>query len=391
MKVAWISNVLPPSHTAHAAIIERLLRDRDPRSYILLSARDYVSEGGDQWSARLPGTYYRIRTFRLEHGYRFGMSYVRVRLNLLLDIRRVFVIAGILRRERCDAVVACTGGDEISDFVAGYLASRLLRIPFYAYLLDQFSHMVNFGMGTSMLRHLEPAMMRNAAAVIVPNEFLADDVRRQFGIEPVIFHNPCDLAPYEEVHRDDVRPAGEARIVYTGEVGRLHFSAFRNLLQAIESLDPPGATLHLYTMRKPALREADGIRGPVVFHGQRPLAEMPAMQSQADILFLPLALDSEHPNIIRTAAPGKMGEYLAARRPILVHAPADSFLAWYFRRHECGLVVDRNDPAEVAQALRRLISDAALRRALSEQAWARATADFSLDRARAQLDALLGW
>jgi glycosyltransferase involved in cell wall biosynthesis len=384
VKVAWVSNILPPSHTAHAAIIHRLLRDRDPRSYVLLSARDYGSEGGDEWSARLPGTYYRIRTFRLERGYRFGMSYVRVRLNLLLDLQRVLVIARILRRERCDAVVACTGGDEISDFAASYLASRMLRIPFYAYLLDQFSHMVNFGMGTSILRHLEPAMMKNAAVVIVPNELLADDVRRQFGVEPVILHNPCDLAPYEQGPRE--RPeGGECRIVYTGEVGRLHLSAFRNLLQAIESLDPPGATLHLYTMRKPDLR------GPVVFHGQRALAEMPAVQTAADILFLPLALDSEHPNIIRTAAPGKMGEYLAARRPILVHAPADSFLAWYFRRYECGLVVDRNEPEEVAHALRRIIADAALRRAMAERAWERAQADFSADRARAQLDALLGW
>src|SRR5262249_20882888 len=65
LKVAWVSNVLPPSHTAHAAIIQRLLRDRDPASYVLLSARDYASQSGDDWSPRLPGTYYRIRTFRL--------------------------------------------------------------------------------------------------------------------------------------------------------------------------------------------------------------------------------------------------------------------------------------------------------------------------------------
>jgi glycosyltransferase involved in cell wall biosynthesis len=74
-----------------------------------------------------------------------------------------------------------------------------------------------------------------------------------------------------------------------------------------------------------------------------------------------------------------------------VHAPADSFLAWYFRRYECGLVVDRNEPEAVAKALRRLIADPALRRALADRAWERAQADFSADRARAQLDAVLGW
>lgn len=388
MKVAWVSNILPPSHTAHAAILHRLLRDRDPETYCLLSGRDYVNTPHDEWSERLPGRYYHLQSFRLTRGYRFGMKAMRIHLNHLLDVQRVFRIARILRRERCGAVVACTGGDEIADFAAAYLASRIVRIPFFAYLLDQFSHMVNFGMGTTILRHLEPAMMKGAARVIVPNEFLADDVRRQFGIEPVLIHNPIDLSLYE--NQPETSPATECRIVYTGDVGALHFSAFRNLLGAMETLDFP-AKLHLYSVGNRAVLEKNGITGPVVFHGQHRLDEMPAIQSNADILFLPLALDSEHPNIVRTSAPGKMGEYLAANRPILVHAPPESFLAWYFRHHECGLVVDRDDPTALADAIRRLRSDTALRQSLSERARQRASADFDLENARAQIDRLLGW
>jgi glycosyltransferase involved in cell wall biosynthesis len=388
LKVAWVSNVFPPSHTSHAAVIHRLLGDRDPETYCLISGRDYVSEMANEWSERLPGRYYHLRSVRLTRGYRLGLRTVRIHLNHLFDIQRVFLIARILRRERCDAIVACTGGDEIADFPAAYLASRIVGIPFYAYLLDQFSHMVNYGMGTSILRHLEPMMMKGAAGVIVPNEFLADDVRRQFGVEPVVIHNPIDLALYEHARQD--RPSDECNIVYTGEVGLLHFSAFRNLVAAIKMLDFP-AKLHLYTVRPPELLETDGIKGPVVVHGQRPLQEMPAVQSNADILFLPLALDCEHPNIVRTAAPGKMAEYLAAKRPILVHAPPDSFLAWYLQHHQCGLVVDRDDPAALAEAIRRLASDADLRRSISERARERAMADFAIEKSRAQLDRLLGW
>jgi glycosyltransferase involved in cell wall biosynthesis len=80
----------------------------------------------------------------------------------------------------------------------------------------------------------------------------------------------------------------------------------------------------------------------------------------------------------------------SARRPILVNAPADSFLAWYFRRHECGLVVDRDDPAELALAPERLQSDAGLCRRLSERAWARARVDFSVTKVREQFEVLLG-
>jgi len=173
-------------------------------------------------------------------------------------------------------------------------------------------------------------------------------------------------------------------------VGALHFSAFRNLFAAIERLEIP-TRLHLYTFRDRALLEKDGIKGPVVFHGQHRLQEMPGVQSSADILFLPLALDSEHPHIVRTAAPGKMGEYLAAKRPVLVHAPPDSFVAWYFQHYQCGIVISRDDPDALADAIRRLTADPDLRHSLSERAWARAIADFGIDRARAEIDHLLGW
>jgi glycosyltransferase involved in cell wall biosynthesis len=392
VKFAFISNILPPSHTAHAAIINRLLRDRDPETYCLLSARDYVTGEQPTYSDRLPGPYYHLRKYRLTRGHRWGLARVRIGLNSLFVVLRAVLIARILRREKCGAVVACTGGDEIVDFAAGYLASRLTGTRFYAYLLDQFSHMVNFGLGTSVLRHLEPRIMKGAAAVIVPNEFLADEVRRQFSIEPVVIHNPCDLSSYEAARASQAEASsnGRGRIVYTGHVGPLNFAAFHNLVAAIDSLGREDIRLDLYTIQTRQYVEEAGIRGPVIYHQWEPVSAMPSIQEQANILFLPLAVHSTHSEIIRTAAPGKMGEYLAARRPILVHAPADSFLQWYFRRHDCGLVVDQDDPAELAHALRRLLSDDSLCRRLSERAWERARADFSITKAREQFDALLG-
>ena len=80
------------------------------------------------------------------------------------------------------------------------------------------------------------------------------------------------------------------------------------------------------------------------------------------MLFLPLAFDSPYPAVARTSAPAKMAEYLTARRPILVHAPADSFVSSYFRPHSCGVVVDEVDPIALAQALERVIGDSELRK-----------------------------
>lgn len=398
MKFALISNVLPPSESAHAMIIHRLLRDLDPASYCLLSSRNYVTGEQPNYSGRLAGKHYYLPpTFRFTRGYRFGLQFLREQSNLALGVAlRARAIARILRRENCEAVVVCTGGNEILDFPAGYLASRLTGAKFYPYLLDQYFHMVSYVLGKHFLQRIEPLLMKGAAAVIAPNEFLRDELRERFKIEAVVIHNMCDLSVYDESLADAVEDAseseaGEVRIVYTGGVGPLHYDAMRNLLAAIKALGREDVRLHLYTAQPRDGLEREGIRGPaLVYHEHEPVSAMPAVQRSADVLFLPLAFDSPHPEIVRTAAPGKMGEFLAARRPILVHAPHDSFIAWYFRQHECGLVVDQNDPAQLARALDTILNDAALRERLAARARARAEADFSLPEAQAQFAQVLG-
>jgi glycosyltransferase involved in cell wall biosynthesis len=394
MKFALISNVLPPSESAHAAIIHRLLRDLDPTNYCLLSSRDYVT--AKDHTGCLPAKHYYLPPpFQFTRGYRLGMRFVREQVNLGVGIvQRARLIARILRREKCEAVVVCTGGNEILDFPAGYLASRLAGARFYPYLLDQYFHMVSYVHGKHLLQYLESPLLKGATAVIAPNEFLRDELRRRFRVEATVIYNSCDLSAYDEpLEKGEVGGTQDrdVRIVYTGAVGPMHYNALRNLLAAIDALGREDVRLHLYTAQPRARLEDEGIRGPrLVFHEHEPVSAMPAVQRCADVLFLPLAFESPHPEIVRTAQPGKMGEYLAARRPVLVHAPPDSFIAWYFRRHECGVVADQNDPARLACALDSVLRDAALREKLGARARARAEADFSLTKARARFAEVLG-
>lgn len=384
MKLALVSNILPPSETAHAAIIHRLLRDLNPENYCLLSSTNYNDYRGDEYSAKLPARYFYLSSTNLDVDLPWGM---RARTRLLADLwRRVRQILKIVRSEKCDRIMVCTGGNEVLDFPAAYLASRLARVPFYAYLLDQYSHMLSYVMGNNFLRYLEPLALRGATAVITPNEFMQEQVKQRYQINPILIRNACDLSPYQRAEADglsvEVHSSNEVQIVYTGAVGELHFSAFRDLLKAIAGWQAKPVKLHIYTAQPTSQLENEGIAGPVIYHDHVPLRSVPAIQMGADILFLPLALNSAHHDTVRTAAPGKMAEYLAAGRPILVHAPSDSFVAWYFKKHECGLVVDTEDPEQLRAGILRLLEDQNLRRRLITSAAERARIDFDASIAR---------
>jgi glycosyltransferase involved in cell wall biosynthesis len=297
------------------------------------------------------------------------------------------MIAEIVHAERCDSIVVCTGGDML-DIPAAYLAARRAGVRFIPYYFDHWSQQAAFAPRLQRLVELlEPSILRRAFAVIVPNEFLARDLQLHGRVRTTIVRNACEIPRAPLAHTADSR--APASIVYTGAVYAANHDAFRNLVDVLRSEDLD-AKLNIYTAQSEGQIAQAGIRGPVSVHPHRPLTEIPWLQADADILFLPLAFNSPFPALIRSSSPAKMGEYLAAGRPILVHAPYDSFVAHYFGQHGCGVVVGELKRAPLAEGVRMLLEDDGLRERVGEAARARALADFDIEKARASFAATVG-
>jgi glycosyltransferase involved in cell wall biosynthesis len=312
----------------------------------------------------------------------------RLAREILAGYRRARSAAWVIKQENCGAILACSG--DPFDLPAGYLASLCARVPFYAYLFDDYMCQWNNTPYYHLARIVEPFILKGAAGVAVPNEFLSDTYQLRYRVEPTVIHNALEVPKTE---RNDAplwsTNRTEARILYTGSVYHAHYDAFRNLIAAIRRLDRMDVKLHLYTSQTQEELEREDIVGPVVHHEPLAPSKVFEVQRRADILFLPLAFDSKIPEVVRTSSPGKMGEYLASGQPILVHAPPASFVSWYFRKHECGVVVDENRPEVLKLAIQRLLEDTELRREIGENARARAIADFDLVPAQAKFLKLL--
>jgi glycosyltransferase involved in cell wall biosynthesis len=184
-------------------------------------------------------------------------------------------------------------------------------------------------------------------------------------------------------------PGSEAgiRLLYTGSVYSAQADALRNLLAAIRMIE--GFELTIHTAQSAEQLAQMGLDGP----GLRVLphlhhAEALAAQQAADILFLPLAFESNIPEVIRSSAPAKAAEYLASGRPVLVHAPPGAYVNRLFGpgkdQQGAGLVVDQPDPAALAAVLCRLRDEPGLRSGMATRA-ARLAADFRVSANQAQL------
>lgn len=379
MKFAVVSAGLPPSQSGQSMVLYHLLKNQDPRSYCLVSQKNfnlYRLQGNCSETLGAP-TYltqpeYQVERLLLKVASTLSLRQIPDRLLTWRERQ----IERIVKREGCGSIVGCTGN--VLDPIASYRVCKKLGLPFIFYVFDDISSTWTPSVLSEMIENHVPHLLREAEHVIVPNEFLANKYRDTFGIDPMVLHNPCNLAPYE--NPGVARTPGEIRIVYTGAVYEAHFDAVRNLVEALKILDRPEMTLHLYTTQSSARLKSHGIEGPVVVHGHQPVRTMPEIQMGADILFLPLGFQTPYPETIRTSAPGKVGEYLASSTPILVHAPGGTFLSWYFREHECGLVVDQPDPEVLAEGIDILLTDVERRERYVRNARSRSFEDFDVEK-----------
>lgn len=368
-KFAFVSHVLPPSWSGQAVIIGRLLRDMDPRNYCLISRQDNHHQDGNV--CPLPGRYYCVGAEKQIPINRFVLWDINVLLSIL---QRGWKTARILVAEECQSAVAGTG--DLADLPATRLACFLSGAKFYAYYFDDYVYQWT-GKTRKRADLFERIIFQSIEGLIVPNEFLWKEMKSRRNINAVIIHNPCESIPEEHDRGPEESKEGDISIVYTGAIYHVNFGAIRNLISALEGLNRSDIKLHLYTAQSEKWLAEHGIKGDcVVHHHHVPHQEVVQAQSSANILFVPFDFDSPVPEVVRTSAPGKLGDYLACGTPILAHVPADTFVKWYLQEHQCGVVVDRDNPEDVRLAVLHLLEDHDLRQSIRRQAWKCARLDF---------------
>jgi glycosyltransferase involved in cell wall biosynthesis len=394
MKLAIVTTAAPPSPNGQARVLGHLFGSQTFDRPIYLTDQMNILEADEKHLDRyheLSPAQFRLTTKpwgRALPGINQGGGLIRTVLT------RATEIVAALRHESIDVVIGCSGNP--FDLPASYLAARRLRLPFLAYLFDDPVYQWEAGKYRSFARLCEQIWGRGAAAIITPNEVLAADVKARLSfVHPHVVRNPVDpaafgsrdtpLAQSTQLTPGDVLPW---RLLYAGSVYSAQASSFRNLVAALNILQGQ-FVLDIYTAQFSSALVSNELLSPHVFpHPHVSHSTAIELFRDADILFLPLAFESPIPEVIRSSAPAKLGEYLAAGRPILVHAPAGSFVSEFIRDASAGMVVDTPDPHRLAEALTLMASDVALRERLVRNATNLAE-EFDVERARSTLSSVL--
>jgi len=372
--VAVVSHTLSPDLNGQAVVLGRLFEGTPP--LVRLSSdrfwRPQAIPGVIDERVATPWAIRKLRKLRFMEGTVFRM-HVRHRAR---GIERALV------QHRCSSVVACTGGDLV-DVPAAIVAAERAGVPCVLHYFDDYRSqwkIPNPAWSTRWMERngasIEAEVLSKASGVVVPNELLKSDLAERTSSPITIIRNPVQLDLYETLRGSlparEYNPLRCWSIAYTGSIYEAQLDAVRNCARGLDVLRGRGidVRLHLYTAQSEASLQAQGIPDSVHVHPTVKPLDASRVQCEADILLLPLAFVTRYPELIRTSAPGKLGEYLASGRPILVHAPTESFLSRFARDQRWGMVCDTLDESQIANCIERIVREPQLRAELSQGALA---------------------
>jgi glycosyltransferase involved in cell wall biosynthesis len=259
--------------------------------------------------------------------------------------------------------------------IGAWLASLKLGLPLYVHMHDMWEE----GMTSReqiferlAARLFEGRILRGARRVFAITDAAAQHFFEKHGVKACVLKH---CIPDSDI--DVPATLGSAhvkRVVhFAGSIYALmNQDAIVNLVKALDYCQSD-VILDGFTLN-PACCAALGISGPRVTFRRASKTEVMKAQRESAILFMPLAFESSNPTEIRTVFPTKLLEYFVSGRPILVHAPSDSWVSRAAKKDGWGVVVDQPSPQALAKAIDDLLQDEELQRRVVEAARAEAQA-----------------
>lgn len=268
--------------------------------------------------------------------------------------------------------------------IAAYYLAKITGKPLFIYMYDMWPNKEMYP--SRIFRCIQDSygnkILLKAKEIFVMSEALQILYKTRYKLNSIVIPHSVDLRRYSiSVNKeaiDELSRDNSKKIVFTGLIANAQKDAIDNLIDAINMPGMENIMVFLYTLTEASWLSAEGIKGKNVVCQYAQPKDLPLIQKKADILFMPLAFNSSIASINKTASPSKISEYLAAGRPILVHAPKDSYLSNYAKKKGFAVVVDDPDPLKLKYSILRLLNDDELQKKIIKRALATARIHDSL-------------
>ena len=229
------------------------------------------------------------------------------------------------------------------------------RVPLVLYCLDLWPESLVAGgvaRGSLMYQYfhrISKKIYRQADKILVTSQSFSEYFRKEFEISDTEY-----LPQYAEAmftpRQCEKKEKESIDLMFAGNLG-----AAQSVVTIIEAAkltaDMKGLRWHIVGdgSEWESLQESAKGMEQIIFHGRKPLAEMPTYYAMADAMLVTMKRDP----VISFTLPGKVQTYLAAGKPVI--GAIDGEAARVIQTAGCGICGKAEDAEELADHVRQLI------------------------------------
>lgn len=207
-------------------------------------------------------------------------------------------------------------------------------------------------------------VVRFAARVGAASDGMRAEYRQRYGVDSIVLIQGVDST---WVHAPAHSLVDPGRLII-GFAGSMYASdEFAALVAALSAagwrVGDRDVTVRVLG-RSIGLETTSGVR--IEWLGWRPVLDVIEALSQVDVCYVPYWLDEAHRVASRLCFPNKIAIYLAAGRPLFVHAAEDASPAVFVSKYGVGVCCDSSRPEEILNRLAEVASDPASYAAMAD-------------------------
>jgi glycosyltransferase involved in cell wall biosynthesis len=269
---------------------------------------------------------------------------------------RKIVIDGKLAIQKEKPTILIGYSDFGANLCATYILHKITKVPFALYMYDAYADNKLPFVFKMLAKILEPKLFKEAKHIFV----MCDKLKEHYTVKysrndiHIIYNSLIDMNLSESKNKINET----FTIAYIGNVYWAQINALHNLIKAVKELKDIPVLLTLYTSHTKAHLHELGVYEDENIHFTTCLPEeVPSVLSTIDLVFVGLSFETKHPILINTSSPGRLCDFLRSETPILVHAPKDSFLTMYAKKHDFAFVEEENNSHKLAQTIRTIINN----------------------------------
>lgn len=203
---------------------------------------------------------------------------------------------------------------------------------------------------------------RQMDKLLITSRMFSDYLRDEFGIKKGKIEY---LPQYAEGIFEQILPRekdGTFHFMFAGNIGAVQ--SVETIIKAAEILKDEPVKIHIVgggTDLERLQKMGENMKN-VTFYGRKPIEEMPEFYAKADAMLITLAADP----VLSLTLPGKVQSYMAVGKPII--GAIDGETKSVIEEAQCGFCGKAGDADELAEHVRRFISDSTDRISMGQNA-----------------------